>query len=122
MYPSGSRMTPDPLARCVETRSPVLARSPGRYDVVKISTTEGLTSRAVDSSESLRSATVGTTRCGVWLIAGNAPKIRLTITPNINSLLRLLNMSFTPFDNVVPGIVHLIFRGVLDQDDPECNP
>ena len=65
-------MTPDPDARCVVTRSAVrgTSPSPGVYEVVKISTTAGPTSRAVASSELLRSAAVA--------VGAAAPRARLT--------------------------------------------
>src|SRR5262245_52741520 len=61
-------MTPDPDPRCVMTRSavPGITPSPGLYEVVKISTTEAPTSRAVPSMAALRSGVEGTVRGGVW--------------------------------------------------------
>ena len=54
-------MTPEPDARSVRIRSPVLGTSPSPavYDVAKIWTTDGLTLREVDSSSALRSAALG---------------------------------------------------------------
>src|SRR5580765_8381784 len=77
-------MTPDPDARSVVTRSAVLGTSPSRaaYDVAKISTTVGLTSRVVASSEPLSSAAVFTARDRVCAEAPPPPvasRSRLTI-------------------------------------------
>src|SRR6185436_20255186 len=67
-------MTPDPDARCVVTRSAVrgTSPSPGAYEVVKISTTAVPTTRAVASSELLRSAEGTAARAGVCPGAADA--------------------------------------------------
>src|SRR4026209_1991249 len=79
-------MTPEPDARCVVTRSPVLGTtpSPAAYDIVKISTTAGSTWRVTDCSDALRSSLASAARdgdgAGAWAAARGACGVRLTAT------------------------------------------
>ena len=74
-------MTPEPDARCVVTRSALRGStpSPGAYDVVKISTTDGATTFAALSSAPLKSAMAAAERAGAACAAATLGTINTAI-------------------------------------------
>src|SRR5262245_1843437 len=92
-------MTPDPEARCVVTRSAPRAITPwpASYDVAKISTTVGPTSRVVVSTVPLKSAAPASrgacARDSAGQVQVNVTAVR-TATTQRPSLVLLLRISF----------------------------
>src|SRR4029453_12661065 len=91
-------MTPEPDPRCVMTRSavPGITPSPGLYEVVKISTTEAPTSRAVPSMAALRSGVEGAVRGGVCAQADETLADRAAMATATPTNLRIVPDMFRP--------------------------